>query len=503
MTWRRNSFPVPILYSVATWPLAKVFMAAIPAQPAPSAVLVFHGMGQQVRFETLSDLASTILDEAEARGGTVTGVHIRLAPRGDAPGEFLARAEIAWADENGGRHEAHVYEAYWAPLTEGKVGYWDTIRFLLGAGWNGLRCSLLSGKWSFDRWVFGGFKSMAVTRGTPLALVLVLLMLGFTVAVIAMGAAALAAIAKSVASPFSCGLWRTILDTMYAQITVPWVCAGNWLQSLLHGGAPLGKMAEASQQQPWWVYLLTTAAWLALVGLAFFLRYFLVEYVGDVAGYLAAYKASKFDELRGAIQKVGLDAARLVYYGSKPGPDAAKPPAEASVPSWIPDYENIVLVGHSLGTVLAYDTLNAIFNMENTGNPPGAPNRAVERTRALITFGSPLDKTAFIFRAQFNRDTQVGRLREMMACAIQPLITDYAFRHDPARPLPGPRWINLWSPLDVVSGSLGYYDDPAQAPSPASLVENITDPACTIPFYAHVQYWNGKLLRRTVYDQLI
>jgi len=44
---------------------------------------------------------------------------------------------------------------------------------------------------------------------------------------------------------------------------------------------------------------------------------------------------------------------------------------------------------------------------------------------------------------------------------------------------------------------------PGQAPSPASLVENIADPACTIPLYAHVQYWNGKLLRKTVYDQLV
>jgi hypothetical protein len=495
MTWRDRSFPAPVVYDSETTTAEtgvletkgfgagaeKILLAKILDEPAPSAVLVFHGMGQQVRFETLSNLASAILDEAEARGGKVTGLQIHLAPKGDTPGSFQARAEIAWADKDKNKHAAHVYEAYWAPLTAGKVSYWETIKFLLAAGWNGLRCSLQKPRWSFDRWVFGGFKSMRITRGTPLGLLLTLLVLGFTVGVIAMGGSALAAVAKGASSPGSGGLVWTVLNTMYAQIA---------------GALP-------SQPVPWWAYLATTAVWIGLVAVALVLRYFIVEYVGDLAAYLAPYKDSQFDELRGAIQKVGLDAARLIYYGSKPTPAAEKSPAEPSASPWIPDYGNIVFVAHSLGTVLAYDTLNAIFNIENTSNPPGVPNRAVERTRALITFGSPLDKTAFIFRAQFKRDTQVGRLREMMACAVQPLITDYAFRYDPARSNPGPRWINLWSRLDPVSGNLDYYDDPAHAPSPESQVQNIVDPACTVPLKAHAQYWNGKLLRKTVYDQLV
>jgi hypothetical protein len=510
MSWRDRSFSAPIRYSSATPAAAKELLAAESGEPEPSAVLVFHGMGQQVRFETLSDLASTILDEAEARKGNVTDLHIGLAPKADAPGQFLARAEIAWTDKDNVDHAAHVYEAYWAPLTEGKVSYWDTIEFLLEGGWNGLRCSLLSMKWSFDRWVFGGFKKMAITKGTPLALVLVLLILGFTVGIIAMAGAAVASIAKNLSSPDPLEAIRIVLNTVYCQIAGPWNSISSYVESL-YDSTTAGASNRAWQLPIptaktyvfWGYYFIGIPVWGALIGLAFFVRYFIVGYVGAVAAYLAPYKDSKFDELRGAIQKVGLDAARLVYYGSKPATGAEKAPAETTNAAWIPDYKNIVLVGHSLGTVLAYDTLNAIFNIENTNNKPGAPNRAVERTRALITFGSPLDKAAFIFRAQFNRDTNIGRIREMMACAVQPMITDYRFRFNPIPAPHGPRWINLWSPLDIISGNLGYFDDPAQAPSMESQVENQIDPACTVPLYAHVQYWKGKLLRRTVYDYLI
>ena len=508
MSWRERSFSAPIRYTPATQPAAKGLLDGHLVEPAASAVLVFHGMGQQVRFETLSDLASAILDEAEARGGNVTGLHIGIAPKGDAPGQFLARAEIAWTDDKGEAHAAHVYEAYWAPLTEGKVSYWDTILFLLEGGWNGLKSSLLSMKWSFDRWVFGEFKSMPITKGTTLVLVLVLLVLGFTMAIIAMAGAAVAEIAKNLSSPNPLNSIKAVLNTIYGQIAGPWNGISGWVESLFRGpGAPGPTwqlpIPAAGTYVHWTYYPIPVIAWAALVGLVFLIRYFIVGYVGAVAAYLAPYKDSKFDELRSAIQKVGLDAARLIYYGNKHTAGAEKAPPETPNAEWIPDYQNIVFVAHSLGTVLAYDTLNAIFNIENTSNLPGAPNRAVERTRALITFGSPLDKAAFIFRAQFNRATQIGRIREMMACAIQPLISKYDFRYVPGRKRPGPRWINLWSPLDIISGSLGYYDDSKQAPSKDSLVDNQPDPACTIPLYAHVQYWKGKLLRKTVYDQLI
>ncbi len=510
MSWRDRRFEDPICYATQDRPIAKTFAAKEDGKPVPSAVLVFHGMGQQVRFQTLSDLASTILDEAEARGGNVTELHIGIAPKASSPGQFLARAEIAWTDKAGTPHAAHVYEAYWAPLTEGKVGYWDTIKFLLEGGWNGLRCIFPRVRWTFDRWVFGRFIPMPITKGTPLALLLVLAILLLTVGVIAMVSAAVA----NVFAAFSKGFESAnpfvgavgVLDTLYDQTAVTWNNLLGWAERMTHiQWIEAGRVAILSTKAhpSWWQYVLFLLAWAAGVGAILYVRYFLIAYVGSVAAYLSPYKDSKFEDLRGSIQAVGLDAARLIFYGSEQTPGAASEPAEVDSTEWVPHYGNIVFVAHSLGTVLAYDTLNAIFNIENTSRPPNVRNDAVARTRALITFGSPLDKAAFIFRAQFNRDTQTGRVREMLACAIQPLITDYKFRFNPSVTPPGPRWINLWSPLDIISGHLGYFDHEGSAPSADSMVKNIIDPACTIPIAAHTQYWTGKLLRKTVYDQLV
>jgi len=108
-------------------------------QRGPVAVLVCHGMGQQVRYETISSVAQAIRTQAASDGGAVSDVEVHLSKLHDS---FLARAEIKWTDADSHDHAAHVYEAYWAPLTEGRVTYWDTIKFLFAAAWNGLRYSM-------------------------------------------------------------------------------------------------------------------------------------------------------------------------------------------------------------------------------------------------------------------------------------------------------------------------------------------------------------------------
>jgi hypothetical protein len=152
------------------------------------------------------------------------------------------------------------------------------------------------------------------------------------------------------------------------------------------------------------------------------------------------------------------------------------------------------VVGHSLGSVLAYDTLNALINLDNC-SAPNVRRHVVARTRALITFGSPLDKTAFIFRMQARNDQEW--IREQLAASVQPLIVDYVkYRPDSFD------WINIWSRMDIVSGELNYYDvhdDPAKIPNEKPCVQNMPDPKADIPLYAHLQYWNNELLRQQLY----
>ena len=108
----------------------------------------------------------------------------------------------------------------------------------------------------------------------------------------------------------------------------------------------------------------------------------------------------------------------------------------------------------------------------------------------FVTFGSPLDKTAFLFRNQRDEKSDV---REALAAAVQPLIRDYAFRPR--------RWINLWSPNDWVGSELAYYDDTSGA-GDGKRIENLADPEATTPLLAHNEHWDGTLLGRTLFDEV-
>jgi len=107
----------------------------------------------------------------------------------------------------------------------------------------------------------------------------------------------------------------------------------------------------------------------------------------------------------------------------------------------------------------------------------------------MLTFGSPLDKTAFLFRTKGSTD----ELSQAAAAAWQPMIRAYGFR--PAK------WINIWSWFDIVSAPLHYYDVPGNAGG-AQRIMNITDAEAFVPLVAHTEYWNDDLLGDTMYREL-
>lgn len=439
------------------------------AEPGPIAVLVCHGMGEQVRYETISSVANAICIEAKAKGAAVQPINVRLCSFGD---EFLARAEVSWTDANNLAHAAHVYEAYWAPLTEGRVTYRDTIGFLLSAAWNGLRYSRPFVKSSFFRWMFGEKKEMEIGRLTWFGIICVLLFVALQVAIIGYVAVELGQQYRTaIAQPFP-----TVLDHGARHFLAS---CFYWLAPFLPG---IRSVLRPLNFHQWWTSTLWLLAWLGLIGEGWVARYFLIEYVGDVAAYVSPYKDSKFDQLRSQIQAVGLHVGKILYGFT------------AATTSPVPEYHNILVVGHSLGSVLAYDTLNALINLD-TASAQGQTRNVVGRTRALITFGSPLDKTAFIFRMQAGSDQDW--IREQLAASVQPLIVSY----EQYRPHTF-RWINIWSRMDIISGSLDYYDDPALSANDPRRIQNVVDPDARTPLVAHVQYWNNQLLRQKLYDCL-
>ena len=176
-----------------------------------------------------------------------------------------------------------------------------------------------------------------------------------------------------------------------------------------------------------------------LAGIVF--KPFIVDSLGDVTIYTSTDRKAEFYEIRQEILDGAVEHVEWLM-GS-------------------PDYDRIVLVGHSLGSVIAYDALNRINNRMNVKL---TDRKLSVKLTGLATFGSPLDKIAFFFRERAKANQLVRRqmldhyhgfkskgahLGEdeiaTIANEIAPLLDDHM------------RWWNFWDPKDPVAGHLDFY----------------------------------------------
>ncbi len=152
-----------------------------------TAVVVFHGMGQQVKFETVDMLAQALIDAHEAGGGR-SEKRVRHAWCDDREGgRFIPRVEIELQDARGiAQRSVHVYESYWAPLTEGAISFFSTVSFFLRAGLRGI-CASRNDESKFLRWAFGRERAFPLARGTYVSLIVATLLLALLVAALVGG----------------------------------------------------------------------------------------------------------------------------------------------------------------------------------------------------------------------------------------------------------------------------------------------------------------------------
>jgi hypothetical protein len=465
-----------------------------PSHGAPSprrrAVIVTHGMGQQLRFETLTATAEGLLRVGASPGSAPEAVRAPF-------GEDLARLELSLRDTRGEPLQVDVYEAYWAPLTEGRVRYSDVVAFLAGAGLSGLATF-----GAFQRWVLGAERTYKVSALSVLQLALALGVV-VSIAIVELAVPLLGArylyglmFEHSGASPAvlaatamfaACGL--TVVS--YVLSLVPGL---RWLSkpafyalclSVIALGAGLTGLAVSHLLGPPWqvVSLLAEAlphpqsavwilAWLVIVGATLKARSVLVQYLGDVAAYVSPHTLDRFDELRHGIRERVSSTFRAVYG------------ARGDEGEFL--YDEIAVVGHSLGSVVTYDCLNSVLNADLQARGTEADLSVLTRTSLLLTFGSPLDKTAFVFATHKSAAKQPGRLA--LAATSQPLILDPEFTRIP--------WVNVYSPSDIVSGELDYFG-PAGAARPN--FRNVRDEDARTFVLAHIEYWDGN----TVWNELL
>lgn len=461
-----------------------------------TAIVVCHGMGQQVRFQTIGDLVNALRRSGKI-SGAVGGRLVRFATN-----VTLGRAELKLKGPHGDR-AVHIYEAYWAPLTEGRVTLRDVLSFLWRAGVDGIRHAVHG---EFTRFMFNAVQTFPAARWSFWRFVAALAVLG---SVALMDAAATAIIAaRTGIRPLqwlrTAGFQRAIAgDILIFGVGIAVFLAGLALHTPMRRAAqkaaemyPRGRFVSAAPMYLWFASAVVAGVmiavhiveavmgvpltrtlmswpalpervearvlnglWISMLAISYVVRRLLVSYVGDVAAYVSGHRLSRFDEIRDQIKKAVFDATYSIY---KEG-----------------GYGRCIMVGHSLGSVSAYDALNAVINEQKIAHGAFAP------TAGFVTFGSPLDKTAFIFRTHRG---EPDNAREALAAAVQPLITDEAVR---------PPWINIWSPNDIISGELDLYDQPDKSNRHA--VENAIDWDADRPLFAHVQYWKNPLLAKTLH----
>jgi len=127
-------------------------------------------------------------------------------------------------------------------------------------------------------------------------------------------------------------------------------------------------------------------------------------------------------------------------------------------------YSQIIIVGHSLGSVIAYDALNRII-LE--ANAEGLTEEEASKIKGLVTFGSPLDKIACFFRERVDSSKEVQRqvLANLHGFRARPMEKDNPEekpKFDVDTPikytLDKTRWLNFYHTQDLISGRLDLYD---------------------------------------------
>ena len=218
--------------------------------------------------------------------------------------------------------------------------------------------------------------------------------------------------------------------------------------------------------------------WLRSVAEKLFPAKLVTDYVGDVVIYTNTDRKSRFYGIRDTILREAQKKLLTLLHDE--------------------GYDQVLVVGHSLGTVIGYDVLNRLDLMCNF-NVNKDVKANLGKLKAFVTFGSPLDKVYFFLREQTGEGEYIRRqllgnlrlFRKLPPKQGKPISTDPSVSTGPplASLLPNlPDWANFYHDNDDISGHLDFYLD----------VNNIeakfADPLDNKWYRAHSGYWTHKPL---------
>lgn len=505
-------------------------MAAAPNSPVwpnlrsnRTAMLVIHGIGEQNPYETLDSFARGVYTylrttrglnarlcpiEVAHKDWTQVGVRIEVFPPNTKPPSCPVKDEVPPRSRPQPNSYVDLLEYYWAPETEDKLSLLDTLKWLLRTDLTPLRYfaenlqEMMSVRqWRWGRALRGSLKlyvrelMRVIFLYGPLAV-----LLGFLMNWLSKPRSYADAL-KNVGTELMRILsWQHALALGLYLLGLLMVWFGIQFLKELHQYP--GKAIEEHGEKLWFAgsvilallflfagFLIDRSGfatprlilgilcryWVPITGAiaAAIVCYALTAYVADVAVYVNADAKSKNYGARSAILKGSTTALKTILVSDL--------------------YDRVILAGHSLGSVIAYDTVNELLAQYNAAAGPAndRPDPALNaqqlrKLRGLVTFGSPLDKIYYFFREHVKRDQAIRAQILSMLHSFRKFPSgrnysefefNYAFRQLDGQD--GLVWLNAWARLDPVSTELKFYavNDQRQFPY-------------WIPVWAHLSYWS-------------
>lgn len=436
-----------------------------------TAVIYFHGMGNQRRFEEMSRLIDSIdqfLAQSHQAGesrGFLTQIKPQLEPGREKPDQTFTHIRAIYRtspqQDWSSARLVRFHEVYWAPVMAGQKSALGVLKWIgrqLGRPWGTLRspwrerqrlrraslaalyetsATALHGVEPIDFSIlarrYDEFESPAALREFPEG--------NFTqfLAFLQTRSAKRPETAKRherLARAWLTRYRKTELRNLFVIVTIALAILLTGLGAValilvllqrftvFAANTPLANLAAAAP-----------ATWKTAIGFAISLAgflglsRFLTDYLGDVEAWATYEETDEKYERRAKVIDIGTQVLAHVL-----GDESC---------------ERAVLISHSLGTTIAHDCLFSILRNNRARNPqdPAAAPIPLSKIDHFVTLGSPIDKIEYFFesyRSPFHRYRRV----------VEYLRGDIGTEPFCRNRKPFIHWINFWDDGDPVSGAL-------------------------------------------------
>lgn len=497
-----------------------------PSRPGHTSIVYFHGMGTPRRYEELSRVLDSLdryaesLDGERDTTGRLRGQEVRWEPSrvdGGAIVAFLEFLRMIWipgrTPEDRLRPQPvgtfRLYESYWSPAAAGgmsahQVGLWILLRvFTPFAVWRRrwrahqrFKLSFLN-RMAYDRnqqpmpvaryqrlaSLYRSFESMDARRCYPK---------GSTKDFrdhIADGTGVggkeredLLALAKRWQDEVNASQLQVLLiglTALAATFGIISICVGLVYRALAVIGSSPGpeRLEDMALRFPPWMALICLAM---AVPVFVYGRRFFRNFLADVVFWTTTFeKDVRYQKRRDILHNC---EATLRHVMCDPGCD------------------RVVIVGHSLGTAIAYETLLNLGRRVTADREGGIACDAtldadMRKISHVITFGSPIDRIAYFFNLAYSRYHRFNRVRDDLLGHTG----DLPFEDDRTRRI---QWINVRDPADPIASRL--FAPRGRIPNREEILEiEVSSSHVPNPAGAHVGYFDAALSAKLLFDACI